>query len=129
VKRGADVTLGNVAIRLPASESKIVEQQSQINVQSDQINRLITFSMSWYIYEMMFQLHQAKKFGGQYIFRENGSMSRTFRFLIDHCYLQEVYDWPKDGDEITSRITFTQAGEALILMRGRPGDAALRPTA
>ena len=123
-KRGTDISFGALAIRLPAIESKIADQQSQINIQTDQISQLITFSMSWYIYEMLFQLHQAKKFGGKYLFRSDGSMDRNLRFLIDHGYIQELYEWPKDGEEVTNRIQFTRAGEALIAMRGLPGSSA-----
>jgi len=51
-------------------------------------------------------------------------MDRNLRFLIDHGYIQELYEWPKDGEEVTNRIQFTRAGEALIAMRGLPGSSA-----
>lgn len=123
-KRGTDISIGAVAIRLPAIESKVADQQGQINLQTEQINQLITFSMSWYIYEMLFQIHQAKEFGGKYFYRNDGSMDRNLRFLIDHGYIQEIYEWPKDGEEMTNRIQFTRAGQALISMRGLPGNSA-----
>ena len=54
-KRGTDFTIGSVAIRIPALESKVADQQGQINLQNEQIRNLIKFSMSWYIYNMLFQ--------------------------------------------------------------------------
>lgn len=124
VKRGTDISFGSVAIRLPAIESKIADQQGQIDSQADKINQLITFSMSWYIYEMLFQIHRANKSSGTYVYRIDGSMDRNLRFLIDHGYIEELYDWPKDGEEFANRIQFTRAGEALIAMRGLPGNSA-----
>jgi hypothetical protein len=51
-------------------------------------------------------------------------MDRNLRFLIDHGYIQEIFEWPKDGEEMTNRIQFTRAGQALIDMRGMPGNSA-----
>lgn len=118
-KRGTDLTIGSVAIRIPALESKIADQQGQLDLQSDQIRNLIKFSMSWYIYHMLFEVRKAQKEGGEYVYRKDGSMERNLRFLIEHGYVEEVYPWPSDGEELSRRVKITQSGEDLIAMRGR----------
>jgi hypothetical protein len=117
-KRGTDFTIGSVAIRIPALESKVADQQGQINLQNEQIRNLIKFSMSWYIYNMLFQIRKAQMVGGEYVYRNDGSMDRNLRFLIEHGYVQEVYPWPSDGEGLTRRVTITQSGQDLIAMRG-----------
>jgi hypothetical protein len=116
--RGTDLTIGSVAIRIPALESKVAVQQDQINLQTDQIRNLIKFSMSWYIYDMLFQIRKAQREGGEYVYRNDGSMDRNLRFLIEHGYVEEVYPWPSDGEGLTRRVKITQSGEDLIAMRG-----------
>jgi hypothetical protein len=117
-KRGTDFTIGSVAIRIPALESKVADQQGQINLQNEQIRNLIKFSMSWYIYNMLFQIRKAQMEGGEYVYRNDGSMDRNLRFLIEHGYVQEVYPWPSDGEGLARRVTITQSGQDLIAMRG-----------
>jgi hypothetical protein len=117
-KRGTDFSIGSVAIRIPALESKVADQQGQINLQNEQIRNLIKFSMSWYIYNMLFQIRKAQMEGGEYVYRNDGSMDRNLRFLIEHGYVQEVYPWPSEGEGLSRRVTITQSGEDLIAMRG-----------
>jgi hypothetical protein len=117
---GAEFALGGLAVKMPLVESKLEEQQKQLDSQSQQIKRLITLSMSWYIYEMLFELSRAKSSSGEYIFRKDGSMDRNLRFLIDHGYLQEVYPMPNDGENIIGKVYMTQAADDLIAMRGSP---------
>jgi ribosomal protein S8 len=74
--------------------------------------------MSWYIYNMLFQIRKAQMEGGEYVYRNDGSMDRNLRFLIEHGYVQEVYPWPSDGEGLTRRVTITQSGQDLIAMRG-----------
>jgi hypothetical protein len=116
--RGADVAFGSLAFRISALEPKIADQQGQINLQNEQIRNLIKFSMSWYIYNMLFQIRKAQMEGGEYVYRNDGSMDRNLRFLIEHGYVQEVYPWPSDGESLSRRVTITQSGEDLIAMRG-----------
>jgi hypothetical protein len=127
-KRGTDINIGAFAIRLPALESvvegqthKLTIQQKAIDLQSAQIENLIRFSMSWYIYSMLFEIRKAQLHNGEYIYREDGSMNRNLRFLIDHGYVEEVYPWPNDGEGLRSRVKITQQGEDLMAMRG-PSD-------
>jgi hypothetical protein len=118
--RGADFTVAGVAIRLPALESKVEGQQSQLNLQNEQIKQLLIFSMSWYTYEMFYQLQQAKTYKRQYIHRDDGSMNRNLRFLIEHGYIEEIFPWPVDGEDLTSKFQPTRTGIALLEMRGAP---------
>jgi hypothetical protein len=74
--------------------------------------------MSWYIYNMLFQIRKAQMEGSEYVYRNDGSMDRNLRFLIEHGYVQEVYPWPSDGEGLSRRVTITQSGEDLIAMRG-----------
>jgi hypothetical protein len=119
-KPGAEGSIAGFSWRLPALETKIADQQGQLERQNRLIKQLITFSMAWYIYEMLHALNAAKKSGGQYLFRQNGSMDRNLRFLIDHGYIQEVFPIPSDGADIARDIKITQAGLDLIEMRGAP---------
>jgi hypothetical protein len=117
-KRGTDFTIGSVAIRIPALESKVADQQGQINLQSDQIRNLVKFSMSWYIYNMLFEIRKAQKEGGEYVYRNDGSMDRNLRFLVEHGWVEEVYPLPNDGESLSQKVKVTQIGEDLIAMRG-----------
>jgi hypothetical protein len=117
-KRGTDFTIGSVAIRIPALESKVADQQGQINLQTDQIRNLIKFSMSWYIYNMLFEIRKAQKEGGEYVYRNDGSMDRNLRFLVEHGWVEEVYPLPNDGESLSQKVKVTQIGEDLIAMRG-----------
>jgi hypothetical protein len=117
-KRGTDFTIGSVAIRIPALESKVADQQGQINLQSDQIRNLVKFSMSWYIYNMLFEIRKAQKEGGEYVYRNDGSMDRNLRFLVEHGWVEEVYPLPNDGESLSQKVKITQIGEDLIAMRG-----------
>ncbi len=118
-QRGTDFSIGSIAIRIPALETKVADQQGQINLQTDQIRNLIKFSMSWYIYNMLFEIRRAQKEGGEYVYRNDGSMDRNLRFLVEHGYVEEVYPWPNDGEGLSRRVKVTQSGEDLIAMRGR----------
>jgi hypothetical protein len=117
-QRGTEVSIGSIAIRIAAQETKIADQQGQINLQSEQIRNLVKFSMSWYIYNMLFEIRKAQKEGGEYVYRNDGSMDRNLRFLIEHGYVEEVYPWPSDGEGLSRKVKVTQSGEDLIAMRG-----------
>jgi hypothetical protein len=117
---GAEFSLGSVKVRLPELEKKIENQQGKIDEQNEQIRDLIKFSMSFYIYQMLFELQKAKGSDGGYMFRNNGSMDRNLRFLIDHGYIEEVPHWPSDGENISPMIVVTAQGRDVIAMRGAP---------
>jgi hypothetical protein len=122
---GTDVTIGSVAFKIPALESKIEmqsvqleKQKGQLDQQSEHIRNLVKFSMAWYIYKMLFDIRKAQTTAGEYFYREDGSMDRNLHFLIDHGYVQEVYPWPAKDEEISRRVTLTPSGYDLIEMRG-----------
>jgi hypothetical protein len=74
--------------------------------------------MSRYIYSMLLEIRKAKLAGGQYIYRNDGSMERNLRFLIDHRYVEEVPHWPQDGENICEPVKITPSGEDVIALRG-----------
>lgn len=124
-KRGADISIAGFAIRLPKLESQVEEQtktlttqQGQIDEQSEHIRNLIRFSMSWYIYKMLFEITRSQRENGHYFYRDDGSMNRNLRFLIDHGYVEEVPAWPQPDEDISGKIRITQSGHDLISMRG-----------
>jgi hypothetical protein len=124
-KRGTDISNTGVAIRLPKLESQVEEQtktlttqQGQIAEQSEHIRNLIRFSMAWYIYKMLYEIAKAQRESGHYFYREDGSMDRNLRFLIDHGYVEEVATWPHGDEDISGKIRITQSGYDLISMRG-----------
>ncbi len=124
-KRGTDISIAGFAIRLPKLESRVEEQtqtlttqQEQIAEQSEHIQNLIRFSMSWYIYKMLYEIARAQGENGHYFYRDDGSMDRNLRFLIDHGYVEEVPTWPRPDEDIAGKIKITRSGQDLISMRG-----------
>ena len=122
---GADLTIGAFGLKIPVLESKIeiqsmqlAQQKGQLEHQSEQIRNLVRFSMAWYIYKMLFDIHKAQTSGGEYIYRDDHSMDRNLHFLIDHGYVQEVFPLPSEGEEISRRVSLTPSGHDLIAMRG-----------
>jgi hypothetical protein len=96
------------------------QQDLQISSQQAQIRNIVKFSMAWYIYDMLLELRKAELSGGEYIYRDNGSMDRNLRFLIDHGFVQEVYPWPRDGENLCPRVKITQPGIDVIAVRSAP---------
>jgi hypothetical protein len=124
-KPGADISIGSVAFKIPALESRLEiqslqlqQQKGQLDQQSEQIRNLVKFSMAWYIYKMLFDIKKAQTTNGEYVYKNDGSMDRNLHFLIDHGYVQEVYPWPGNDEEISRRVTLTASGQDLIAMRG-----------
>jgi hypothetical protein len=117
---GAEFSLGSLKLRLPELERKLENQQGKIEQQNEQIRDLIKFSMSFYIYQMLFELQKAKGSGTPYTYRNNGSMDRNLRYLIDHGYTQEVPHWPAEGEDLSPLVFITKQGEDVIAMRGSP---------
>jgi hypothetical protein len=117
---GAEFSLGSIKVRLPELERKVETQQGKIDEQSEKIRDLIKFSMSVYIYQMLFDLQKATRTRGHYTYRNDGSMDRNLRYLIDHNYVSEVPHWPKEGEDIAQLVFLTTQGEDVIAMRGNP---------
>jgi hypothetical protein len=123
IASGGEISIGTVAVKLleskvDAQKEAISNQQGKIEEQNDRIRNLIRFTMSGYIYSMLFEIRKAKLAGGQYIYRNDGSMDRNLRFLIDHGYVTEVVHWPQDGENVCPLLAITPSGEDLIAMRG-----------
>ena len=122
IAKGGEISVGTVAVKLleskvDAQKETISSQQGRIDEQNERIRNLIRFTMSGYIFSMLFEIRKAQRAGGQYIYRNDGSMDRNLRFLIDHGYVEEVPHWPQDGENLCPLVKITPSGEDLIAMR------------
>ena len=122
IAKGGEISIGTVAVKLleskvDAQKEAISSQQGKIDQQNERIRNLIRFSMSGYIYAMLLELRKAKLTSGQYIYRDDGSMNRNLRFLIDHGYVEEAPHWPQDGENICELVKITPSGEDVIAIR------------
>ena len=122
-----DVSIFKIAVeglkeKVEGQDMKLAGQQGQLNTQDEKIQHLIKFSMSWFIYKMLSDLRDKEINGGEYIYKNNGSMDRNIRFLIDHGYVRETYDQLRFDTDIMPFIKITKAGADLLEMRGPAND-------
>jgi hypothetical protein len=116
---GTEFSIWQLKIRIPELEKKVQDQKDAIVSQQAKIQDLIKFSTSFYIYEMLFEIKKAQESHGTYIYRDNHSMDRNLRFLIDHGFIEEIGDLPKDGNDICPIIRITKQGDD-VEIRGLP---------
>jgi hypothetical protein len=98
-------------------EQKVDDQQKQLNIQQEIINKLVVFSMSHYIFEHLSQLYRRNRNGGEYLYHP-GAMDHDLQFLIDNGYLQ-IFNIGelKDRDNLVGRIKLTPVGNFLVELR------------
>jgi hypothetical protein len=109
---------GVAKLKFREVEEKVVQQQKQLNVQQEIINNLVVYSMSWFIFDLLSKLYHRNREGGEYLFRNKGTMHRDFRFLRDHGYLEHfnIGDL-HDGENLVGRIKLTPVGNYFVEVR------------
>ncbi len=100
-------------------ERRIESQEAQIGRQQDVINRLVLYSMSYYIFQHLSGLLRAQQQpNGEYLFRKNDAFERDLRFLRDHGYLA-LFNVGEltDGENLARRLELTPAGKLYVQLR------------
>jgi hypothetical protein len=100
---------------------QITVQQQQIDEQQRVLQKLLQdvarYSISDYIFYMLYYLDKAQKSHGEYLYRRDGTMWRNLRFLMDHGYIEELFPEPADGINVRDAVKITPAGHSLIKLR------------
>jgi len=100
---------------------QLTTQQQQIKDQQRTLQQLVQdvarYSISDYIFYLLFDLDQAQKSNGEYLYRRDATMWRNLRFLMDHGYLEEIYPEPEDGRNLPGVVKITPTGYSLIALR------------
>jgi hypothetical protein len=117
---GTEFSIWQLKVRIPALEKKVQDQKDALESQQEKINNLIKFSMSYYIYKMLYEVQKAQRTHDTYIFRDDKTMDRNLRYLIDHGFIQEIGYIPNAGTDICPIIKITKQGQDVIDIRGLP---------
>jgi hypothetical protein len=115
--------VADTAQKTEQHKQQLSSQREEIEKQQRILQKLVQdvarYSISDYIFYLLFNLDQAQKSDGEYLYRNDGSMWRNLRFLMDHGYVEEIYPEPTDRSNLSSIIKITPAGYALIALRSR----------
>jgi hypothetical protein len=117
---GTEFSIWQLKVRIPQLEKKVQDQKDALESQQEKINNLIKFSMSYYIYKMLYEVQKAQRTHNTYIFRDDNTMDRNLRYLTDHGFIQEIGHVLNDGTDICPIIMITKQGQDVIDLRGLP---------
>jgi hypothetical protein len=110
-------------------EQQLTSQQQEIEKQQRILQKLAQdvarYSISDYIFYLLFNLDQAQTTNGEYLYRNDGTMWRNLRFLMDHGYVEEIYPEPADRTNLRGIVKITPAGYALIALRAQGAEASV----
>jgi hypothetical protein len=102
--------------QLATQQQQIEDQQRKLQ---DLVRDVARYSISDYIFYLLFNLDIAQKTNGEYLYRRDGTMWRNLRFLMDHGYVEEIYPEPDDWANLKNVVRITPAGHALINLRAQ----------
>ncbi len=113
--------VADAAQKTERHEQQLTSQQQEIEKQQRVLQKLVQdvarYSISDYIFYLLHNLDQAQKNNGEYLYRNDGTMWRNLRFLMDHGYVEEIYPEPGDSTNLRGIVKITPAGYALIALR------------
>ena len=120
--------VADTAQKTEQHDQQLTSQQQEIEKQREMLQKLVQdvarYSISDYIFYLLFNLDQAQKTNGEYLYRNDGTMWRNLRFLMDHGYVEEIYPEPADRTNLRGIVKITPAGYALIALRSHGVEAA-----
>ncbi|MDM4019338.1 hypothetical protein [Roseiconus lacunae] len=105
--------------RIEKQEERISDQQETIERQQDTINQLVLYSMSYWIFELLSGLYHQTQDGGEYLFRDDGTMDKDLRFLRDRGYLTLDFQVGslQNGQNLVGVVKLTPAGNHFVELR------------
>jgi hypothetical protein len=95
--------------------------ERQVADTAQRTEHVARYSISDYIFYLLVNLDQAQKANGEYLYRNDGTMWRNLRFLMDHGYVEE----PADRTNLRGIVKITPAGYALIALRAQGAQASV----
>jgi hypothetical protein len=115
--------VADTAQKTEQHKQQLTSQQQEIDKQQRILQKLVQdvarYSISDYIFYLLLNLDQAQRADGEYLYRNDGSMWKNLRFLMDHGYVEEIYPEPADRSNLRGIVKITPAGYALIALRSQ----------
>jgi hypothetical protein len=101
---------------------KVQSQDKQLHMQQQILNKLVVYSLSWYLFKMLATFyHLERSEAGEYLFRDDDRMRQDLRFLRDHGYLEHfTIAELRDGENLVGKIRLTPVGNYLVELREPP---------
>jgi hypothetical protein len=97
---------------------RVRAQEQQLQEQQELITQLVVYSMAWYLFQLLADLHHRTQEQGEYLFRGSEATRRDLRFLRDHGYLEHfVIGDLADGQDLVRTVRLTPLGRILVEMR------------
>jgi hypothetical protein len=107
---------GFASVRLRKVQQQVADQERKLEGQREIIDKLVIYSMSWYIFKTLQQLYHRGGTGEEYLYRAN--MEPNLRFLRDHGYLEQfILGGMPDGENLIGKVKLTPVGEYFVQLR------------
>jgi hypothetical protein len=109
---------GVASLRLRKVQVRVEEQELELRRQSEIIEQLVVYSMSWYLFDMLAELRRRNTTGQEYLYRKTAE--RDIRYLRDHGYLEHfTIGELHEGENLTGKVQLTPIGNYLVDLRQR----------
>jgi hypothetical protein len=120
--RQQDELLNVQGEKVEQQNEKVQSQDKQLHMQQQILNKLVVYSLSWYLFKMLATFyHLERSEAGEYLFRDDDRMRYDLRFLRDHGYLEHfTIAELRDGENLVGKIRLTPVGNYLVELREPP---------
>jgi hypothetical protein len=109
---------GGGSVKFREVQASVEAQKEQIQFQQQIINQLVVYSMSYFIFEHLKQIHHRSREGGEYLFRNNDAFKRDLRFLRDHGYFEHFNVGDLfEGQNLVGHLKLTPVGNFYVELR------------
>ena len=115
---GWEVTFQKIEGKVQNQQAQLETQKRLLDEQQEIINKMVVFSMAFFLFDRLKGLYHARKNGTEYIFYETDDFIKDLRYLRDHGYIEILgIRQLHDRQDIAPIVKLTPIGNYCVELR------------